>query len=183
LIGEHQARNAAVAVAAIEVLRGAGVSIADQAVADGLAGVTWPARLEIMSHRPLVILDCAHNVASARALVQAFEESFSLDAGARRFLIFGGNRDKDLAGMLDVLTPKFDRIFLTSFRSNTRCLPPEQLSQLLPPLTPTAVTLCADSQQAWQQTRREASADDLICIAGSVFLAGELRPIILAAGS
>src|SRR5262249_16306625 len=77
LSGEHQARNAALAVAAVETLARE-VPISDRAVADGLANVVWPARLEIMARRPLVLLDCAHNVASAQALVQALEESFPL---------------------------------------------------------------------------------------------------------
>jgi dihydrofolate synthase/folylpolyglutamate synthase len=180
LIGEHQARNAAVAVAAIDLLREAGVAIADKAVADGLAQIVWPARLEVLSRRPLVILDCAHNVASAQALAQALDESVTLADGARRLLIFGGNRDKDLAGMLDVLAPRFDRIFLTSFHGNARCLPPEQLAMLLPAEARERVKMCPDAQQAWQLARREASKIDLICVAGSVFLAGELRPVILA---
>ena len=59
LIGEHQACNAAVAVAAVEELSKPGVPIGDAAVASGLARVHWPARLEIMARRPLVLLDCA----------------------------------------------------------------------------------------------------------------------------
>ena len=59
LIGEHQARNAALAVATVEELLDAGVSISDRAVGDGLANVVWLARLEILSRRPLVLLDCA----------------------------------------------------------------------------------------------------------------------------
>jgi dihydrofolate synthase/folylpolyglutamate synthase len=182
LIGEHQACNAAVAVAAVEELIEHGVRIATSAVADGLAHVVWPARLEIMSRRPLVLLDCAHNVASARALVQALETSFPVTANekARRILIFGGNRDKDLAGMLELLAPCFDRIYLTSFHGNTRCLPPEQLAILLPENKRADSIQCSDSSEAWQRVRAEAGPNDQICIAGSVFLAGELRPKILA---
>ena len=177
LIGEHQARNAAVAVSAIEALSEAGVPIRDGAVADGLARVAWPARLEIISRRPLVLLDCAHNVASARALVQALDVSFPLNEPARRILIFGGNRDKDLAGMLELLAPRFERIYVTSFRSNARCLPPQELAALMPSDSRASLVLCASSSEAWQQACAEATAGDLICVAGSVFLAGELRPI------
>jgi dihydrofolate synthase/folylpolyglutamate synthase len=154
--------------------------ISDRAVADGLANVVWPARLEVMARRPLVLLDCAHNVASAQALVQALDESFPLPK-ARRILIFGGNRDKDIAGMLDVLAPRFDRIYLTSFHGTTRCLAPEQIAALVPSDKQTAVVLCTEPSEAYRQARREARTEDLICITGSVFLAGELRPMILDA--
>src|SRR5262249_19397478 len=54
LLGEHQAANASVAVACIELLRAAGWQVPDAAVAEGLARVCWPARLEVLSHHPLV---------------------------------------------------------------------------------------------------------------------------------
>ena len=64
----HQRQNAAVAVAAIDRLRNTGMPIPDAAVARGLAEVRWPARVELVSRRPAVVLDTAHNVPSAEAL-------------------------------------------------------------------------------------------------------------------
>src|SRR5207244_5353011 len=107
LIGEHQAANAALALASVEVLREQGLPISDRAVAEGLAKVKWPARLEVLGRRPLVVLDCAHNVASAAALGKALRKSFPLAPGAQRLLLFAGSRDKDLAGMLRLLAPDF----------------------------------------------------------------------------
>src|SRR5207302_10913455 len=107
LLGEHQAANAALAVAAVEELQGAGLHIGDLAVAEGLAKVRWPARLEVVGSRPLVVLDCAHNLASAQALVDTLEASFPAAAdsggnghrhGGRRLVVFAGSNDKDLAG-------------------------------------------------------------------------------------
>jgi dihydrofolate synthase/folylpolyglutamate synthase len=66
LLGEHQAANAAVAVACVERMREQGWDIPDTAVASGLANVAWPARLEVVGRRPIVVLDCAHNIASAQ---------------------------------------------------------------------------------------------------------------------
>jgi dihydrofolate synthase/folylpolyglutamate synthase len=179
LIGEHQARNAAVAVAAAALLDESGLKISARAIADGLAGVVWPARLEIVARRPLVLLDCAHNVASAEALAQTLAASFPV-AGGRRILIFGGNRDKDLAGMLAVLAPLFDRIYLTSIHGTARCMPPEEVAAMLPTEKRGAAIVCADPADAWRRARADAAAEDLICVTGSVFLAGELRPTILA---
>src|SRR5207248_8531247 len=112
LLGEHQAANAAVAVACVEELQAAGWHIPDRAVALGLAQVSWPARLEVIGRRPLVLLDCAHNVASAEALVQTLQSSFPQARNSRRWLIFAGSSDKDLCGMVDILAPHFGHLFL-----------------------------------------------------------------------
>jgi dihydrofolate synthase/folylpolyglutamate synthase len=174
LIGDHQAANAALVVAAVEVLREQGVPLDDNTVRAGLIEVDWPARLEVLGRQPLVLLDCAHNVASAQALADALLTSFPLVQGSRRLLIFAGSSDKDLRGMLEVFAAHFDHVYLTRFAS-PRCVPPGELAQMLPPALAGTATLSTSSAQAWQQARRDARPQDLICIAGSVFLAGELR--------
>lgn len=180
LIGAHQARNAALAVAAADELARQGVPITARAVAAGLEQVHWPARMEIVHRKPFVILDCAHNVASAVAVKETLAQSFPPASPGRRILVFAGNQDKDLAGMLDVLTPAFDRIILTSFRTSQRCAAPEQLMAMMPADRRSLAVICPESAQAWRLARAEAGAGDLICITGSVFLAGELRPILMA---
>lgn len=184
LLGDHQAANAALVVAAVESLRDRGFHIPDTAVAEGLARVDWPARLEVMARRPLIILDCAHNQASAEALVDTLLTSFPLPARAvsspRRLLIFAGSRDKDLASMLQVLSPHFDHLFLTSFTDNPRGAPPARLAELLPPRRLGSFTVVDKAVEACRQARAQAGPDDLLCITGSVFLAGELRPHLLA---
>jgi dihydrofolate synthase/folylpolyglutamate synthase len=184
LIGAHQAANAAVAIQVIEELQRQGVVIDSAAVARGLANVRWPARLEIMSRRPMVLLDCAHNVASAQALVEVLQSSFPLRTveKARRVLIFAGSQDKDLTGMLEVLAPCFDTIYLTSFRS-PRCTPPEQLAPLVPEPQRAACIQSPSPAEAWRRASLQTGPDDLICITGSVFLAGELRPLIASSFS
>jgi dihydrofolate synthase/folylpolyglutamate synthase len=180
LIGEHQAQNAAVAVATVEVLGEMGLPVGEPAVRSGLARVDWPARMEILCRQPLAVLDCAHNTASANALVQALRESFPRPPGARRLLVFAGSRDKDLEGMLRVLALPFDRIFLTRFRDSPRATAPEELIALVPEERRAATVMIGSAAQAWSEARREAGDHDLICVAGSVFLAGELRPLMLA---
>ncbi len=176
LLGEHQAANAAVAVACVEQLRATGWHIPDNAVAGGLANVYWPARLEIVSQSPLVVLDCAHNVASAEALAQTLEVSFP---PARRLLVFASSNDKDVAGIFRVLGPQFQHAFLTRYGHNPRSVSPEELAALWRRSTTVPCTACPTATEAWQAARSVAQPSDLICITGSVFLAGELRPIIL----
>ncbi len=176
LLGKHQAANAAVAVACIEQLRRQDWHIGDDAVANGLANVCWPARLEIVGQRPFVVLDCAHNVASAEALVATLQSSFP---PARRLLIFAGSNDKDLPGMFQVLAPHFAHAFLTCHGNSARNVPVEQLAGVCRSHGELPFTLCPTPAAAWHAARAQAGPDDLICITGSVFLAGELRPLLV----
>jgi dihydrofolate synthase/folylpolyglutamate synthase len=198
LWGEHQAANAALAVACVELLQDQGLRIADEAVQAGLANVQWPARMEIVGHQPLVVLDCAHNVASAQALVETLRTSFppteseSHEPGkdgskddlrpgilGKRVLIFAGSNDKDLAGMLKALSPSFDHVFLTRYSHSPRAVEPERLGEILKDQSPVPFTICRTPADAWASALSISRTDDLICITGSVFLAGELRPLVM----
>ncbi len=145
--------------------------LGDRAVAEGLRDVSWPARLEVVNRRPLVVLDCAHNVASVAALVDTLGASFP---PGRRLLVLGVSNDKDVPGMLRVLRPAFSHFYLTRFK-NARSVPPEAMAQELADQGCSDVSMCEDAPAAWQAARAAAGPDDLICITGSVFLAGELR--------
>jgi dihydrofolate synthase/folylpolyglutamate synthase len=175
LVGEHQAANAAVAVTALEALRGEGLSIPDAAVAAGLAQVLWPARMEVVARSPMIVLDCAHNVASVEALVATLETSFTPKT---QRLVFAASNDKDLPGMLAVLGPRFRHVYLTRFTTSPRSADPAPLADLLKQAhVPCSVH--SSPSDALATARRDSSSDDLICVTGSVFLAGELRTEIL----
>jgi dihydrofolate synthase/folylpolyglutamate synthase len=177
LLGEHQAANAAVAVVCIEELRYQGMQVTDAAVRDGLAQVSWPARLEVVGRRPLVVLDCAHNDASMQALVQTLQTSFP---AGRRLLVLAVSSDKDVAGILSILAPHFAHFYLTRFLGSRRSVPPEQMAEQLRQLEGVSATVHTTPVEAWQAAQAAAGVDDLICITGSVFLAGELRPLLLS---
>ena len=195
LLGRHQAANAAVALAVMEELRHAGWTIPEAAVRRGLAEIAWPARVEVVSRRPVVILDTAHNAASIAALMEVLEESFSVK---RRFLLFAATKEKDLRGMLRLLVGRFDRIFFTRYTNNPRSVPPEELFSLAKELQstadsrapswgdsstviPTTMTAITSTADAWREIQRLATPDDLICITGSFFLASEMRNHLAAA--
>jgi dihydrofolate synthase/folylpolyglutamate synthase len=179
LLGDHQAANASVAVACVEMLRTQGWAIPNAAVARGLAEVSWPARMEVISRRPLVVLDCAHNVASAEALVETLESCFP---PGRRLLLFAGSSDKDIPGMFRVLTPHFDHALLTRYSDSPRSVPPEQLIGWWRAAGDRPATTYATPTEAWAAARAMAGHADLICVSGSVFLAGEMRPRMLNRG-
>lgn len=112
LHGEHQAHNAACALAAVEAfLAGGRDRMLDlEAVRAGFAEATSPGRLETVRSSPTVLLDGAHNVAGMRALVAALTEEFAFD---RLVGVVGILADKDIAGMLTVLEPVLHTIVLT----------------------------------------------------------------------
>jgi dihydrofolate synthase/folylpolyglutamate synthase len=176
LLGRHQAHNAAVTVACVEELRHQGVVIPDEAVAAGLREVCWSARVEIVQTRPLVVLDCAHNVASVQALLETIYESLPT---ARRNLVFAGSRDKDLRGMLVLLRPHFERAFFTRYGGSQRGAEAAELAGIWSGLCGCACEIAASPAAAWEAARAAAAADEQIIIAGSVFLAGELRPVVM----
>jgi dihydrofolate synthase/folylpolyglutamate synthase len=178
LFGMHQGANAAAAVAAVEELRAAGLSIPDAAVAAGLRDVIWPARLELVRRRPAVVLDCAHNVASAEALVATLRVSFPV--AGRRHLVFATSSDKQIAEIVTILAPAFDRFHLTRFQSNPRSADPTAVAKLLAELGRTNVAVYPKPADAWRAASSEVGPEDAVVIAGSVFFAGELRPLVLS---
>jgi dihydrofolate synthase/folylpolyglutamate synthase len=179
LLGRHQGDNAALVVACVELLRDRGFSIPDGAVVEGLAGVQWPARFEVIGRRPTVVVDCAHNVASAEALVETLQSMFAERA---RRLIFAASGDKDLVGILKVLAPHFRHAYLTRYGSSRRGATTETLADILRADERLPFTTHATPEAAWHAARADASPEEVICVAGSVFLAGELRPLIVDAG-
>jgi len=135
--------------------------------------------MEVISRRPVVVLDCAHNVASVQAMAETFRTALPV-RGLRR-LIFAASADKDVPGMLAELAPHFDTFTLTRFRENSRSVEVEQLLEWLrPQVGDKPILVEADAPTAWKMTFAQAKTDDAIGIVGSVFLAGELRDIVRA---
>jgi dihydrofolate synthase/folylpolyglutamate synthase len=177
LRGDHQADNAALAVAAVTLLRSMGVPIPERAVAAGLSNVRWPARIEVVGQRPTIVVDAAHNWASTRALLATLEHDFP--TASRRILVFAATRDKDVAGMLRLLIPRFDSVVLTQYQTNPRSVPVDELAALLEATAACSCHTASDPASAWRLTSHLATCDDLICVTGSFFIASELREIIL----
>ncbi len=176
LFGRHQAANAAVAVAALIELRKRGWSIDERAIRHGLAELRWPARVEVLRRHPTIVLDAAHNVASVEALAVVLDESFR---ARRRVLLFATTRDKDLAGMLRVLLPKFDQVVFTRYFNNPRGVAPEELEALAREIAPEKpVQVSVDPAAAWRIAQESAGRDDLIAITGSFFIADEMRSLV-----
>ena len=177
LRGEHQAENLALAMASIDRLRLGGGAITDEAVRQGLAQLQWPARIEVLGRNPTVIVDAAHNWASAQALVATLRQDFSQ---RRRILVFATTRDKDVRGQLRLLLPEFETVILTRYVDNPRSVPPEELRSVVSTLGDHPAHVTEEPAAAWKLARRLADPEDLIVVTGSFFLVAELRDLIVA---
>jgi dihydrofolate synthase / folylpolyglutamate synthase len=176
LRGSHQGDNTALSVAAVDLVAQSGLPVPADAVPVGLARVRWPARIEVVGVSPTVVVDAAHNWAATAALVRTLETQFS---ARRRLLIFATTRDKDVGGMLRLLLPRFDTVILTQYQTNPRCVPVHELAALVQATSERASHVAADPASAWRLARHLASASDLVCVTGSIFIAAELRELIL----
>jgi dihydrofolate synthase/folylpolyglutamate synthase len=176
LRGPHQAVNAAVALAVIDELRRLKWLLPDNSLRDGLIRVIWPARVEVVSQRPTVIVDAAHNWESAKALVVSLSEG---DSYRKKILVFAATKDKDVAGILRQLLPSFDTIILTRYVDNPRGVSLDELSSLVESMTTRCVHLAEEPLAAWMLAKRLSVADDLIVVTGSFFLVAELRLTIV----
>lgn len=173
LLGEHQVINAVTALTAIEKFASKRAwDISDASKRQGVAGVKWAGRLEILSHNPLLLVDSAMNGDSARKLRQTLDAYFP---GRRVSFIFGASRDHDYKAMLTELLPISTRVIATQ-ASHPRAVRPEVLAA-------TALTLGATIETAPTVSKALAVAvenlgeRDLICVAGSLFCAAEARYI------
>ncbi|HEY5975485.1 MAG TPA: folylpolyglutamate synthase/dihydrofolate synthase family protein [Geobacteraceae bacterium] len=172
LAGPHQAVNAACALAAAELLAAAGRPLPVQALRDGIAAARWPGRLELFPGAPPVLLDGAHNPAGAQALVAAL-------AGyprRRLLLVTGLMADKDALGLLTPLLPLADTVYAVT-PGLERAMPATQLAELCGTLGKQALA-AGRVGDGLSQARREAAADDLVLVCGSLFTVGEARALL-----
>ena len=172
--GPFQHENAAIALAAVEALRAQGWRLEEQAIREGLRELSWPGRFDVVSRRPLVILDCAHNELSIGALLETI--AVELGPQVRPRLIFGCLEDKQWAKMAAMLAPHVRDATLTRAEPK-RPLEPENLLPLFAAQVPARVVPAP--LKAVDQVLAESGPDDVIVVTGSVYLVGEIYPYFL----
>ena len=170
LPGAHQIDNAALVLAACEMLNKNKAELSIQSIKDGLAQNRWPGRLEIVSSSPLVLLDGAHNLSAIRCLAKFLSEN---PTKQKITLITGILNDKPYAAMLACLLPLCSKAILTRPKIN-RALEPEKLYPIAKKIIPD-VCIIPDVSEAVQHAIKTASSDEAICIAGSLYLVGEAK--------
>ncbi len=174
LQGEHQVRNAGLALCALELLEQKGlIRMEREALRRGLEEVKWPARLEILEETPRMILDGAHNPSGAESLRQALTTSFRYD---KLHLVMGVMEDKDIRGIFRRLLPLADTAIFTQ-PGIVRASDPQHLKKLASPYIRKHYVI-SDVRAAIEQARHLARDKDLICLTGSLYFAGEVKKIL-----
>ena len=175
LAGRHQWTNAALAAAAATMLPGFHERITEEAIRKGLASTRWPGRCEVVSERPTVLLDGAHNPAAARVLRSFLLENYT-SKGRNVVMIFGAMQDKDLAGIMEPLFSCASRIILT--RAETpRAADPVVLASLAGRYH-ASVLRAPSLSAALSAAHAEAGPDDVICVTGSLYLVGDVKSLL-----
>jgi len=168
LLGDFQLENAAVAVAALEILASAGFAISAANIAQGLARVKWPGRFQILQQHPTVLVDGAHNVVSMKGLVNNIKSYFSYK---RIFLIFGTSCDKDIPGIVNELVTLSPQVIVTR-TAHSRAAP---LSTLAAEFTKRGIEPETRETVSEALSRALSLADktDIIFVTGSLFVVAE----------
>jgi dihydrofolate synthase/folylpolyglutamate synthase len=183
LHGEHQAHNAAVALAAFESFLGGGQQRLDVAlVREAFAQATAPGRLEIVRRSPTVLLDAAHNPHGARATAEALRESF--DFGSV-IAVVGAMVDKDVSGVLAEFADQVD-VMVATTANDPRAMPAEEVGELASQIVGSdrvvVVPVLADALEVAvtlaDDATNEGTTAAAVLVVGSVALVGQARALL-----
>jgi dihydrofolate synthase/folylpolyglutamate synthase len=178
LLGEHQKINAALALATIEVLQNQ-IPVAAKKIHEGLVNVNWPGRLQLIEKPDgqKILLDGAHNVASAKVLRQALEKIFPAN---ERTLVLGALQDKDWREICELLAPLAEKIFVVPVASE-RSSNPKELAEICRTANPAAEIFVCDSLKAAFEksgSRENSPRQNFIVVTGSLYLVGEALKLL-----
>ncbi|MDH5739485.1 MAG: bifunctional folylpolyglutamate synthase/dihydrofolate synthase [Nitrospira sp.] len=180
LVGRHQWDNAACALALLEAADRVGIHTSAPAARDGLRMVSWEGRLESIEEDPKVLLDGAHNPPAAKVLSQYLKEYASSHPASRIILVWGMMQDKDHQGFIAPLLPLVSEIVLTQ-TPLARSATVEELRLALDtwsgPVLEAVVPM-----DALTLAKGRCAPHDLICIAGSLMLVGEVKAAVRGCG-
>ena len=182
LFGAHMARNAALAVAAVEAFLG-GKPMSAEVITDGLEEVKVPARLEVVRRSPTVVLDTCHNPHGARATIDGLTEAFDFNP---LIGVVAMMADKDVARVMGIFAEAMTTVVCTTIASTSRALPAAALAELAADVfgaerVRTADDMAAAIEEA-VRLADEAGPGAGVLIAGSVYAAGEARAMLVRQG-
>ncbi len=176
LLGSHQLLNATLATSLVSgIFMNSREHFKGSVFKKGLQNTCWPARFEIVSRDPLIILDGAHNAASARVLKETLKHNFP---DKKVILVLGISRDKDILGITRELFPLAQKLILTSADNPRAVRPADILSAGKEFLTDQKAEITRTVLEALKIVRSNPGRDSLVLVAGSLFLVGEARGIV-----
>lgn len=171
LHGWHQGENAAVAIAATEAFFGGALD--RETVIEGLSSVVMPGRFEVVGHQPLVILDGAHNPAGADVCSSVFFDDF--DPHGRRILVVGALGGRELSDTLSALkVDEFDVVVCCTAPS-PRARPAREIASVALDMGCAHVDVADTVEKACDMALADATSDDAILVAGSLYVVGSAR--------
>ncbi len=170
LLGRHQLDNTALALATLEIVGLKGFPVDVAAIKKGLRSTRWKARLEILCHRPLFVVDGAHNPAGISVLCRALKNDFTY---RRLILIFSALADKDYRKMIQKIAPLAELIILTQLQAR-RAVPVANIQECVKKIGYPAI-IAENVQDSVERAFDLAGEGDMICAAGSLYLIGELK--------
>ena len=172
LLGRQQGENIAIVLAAIEELRKQGLKISDESIKNGIKKTNTPGRMELISRKPLILLDGAHNIAGIKVLKENLLD-FNYD---KLILVFGVLKDKNYSDMIDIISENADIIILTQ-PDTSRASPVNSIIKLIDETKKVYVT--TKVRDAVDQALKVVGKKDMICITGSLYTVGEAREILM----
>lgn len=172
LPGEHQGVNCALALAILGRLRDRGFEIPEREAVGGLAGTPRNGRMEMICANPRILIDGAHTPDSLHALVRTIGATLRYDS---MVVVFGCAEDKDVEGMLTKVSLGADKIIFTRADGNPRALAARELLRRFGDISPKMAQAAESLPEALRLASRAAGRDDLICVTGSFYLAGEAK--------
>lgn len=174
LVGAHQVINASTAVTVCEVLKAEyGVEIERKHIYEGLRKTVWPGRLEIISLKPKILLDGAHNVDGANAL----KEALGLFTRQRLILCLGMLGDKEREKVVELLAPLADEVIITKPNS-PRAGNWQYLAELIE-AKGKPVTRIEEPKEAVLEAYSRLQAEDMLCVTGSLYMLADARQALL----
>ena len=173
--GTHQVQNMTTVIEAVNVLKNKGYNITEQNIKDGIKKTVLPARVEVMSKNPLVILDGGHNEDGAKAFYNAVKECF--DSNRKLFVIAGMMNDKAVEDSLKPLISKADT-FVAVTPENPRAMKAEILGGIAKKYCHN-VFVCDNANSSLDLIKPEITENDTLFVVGSLYLAGEVRNKLL----
>ena len=172
LPGEHQAINCGLALSVVDTLKRSGFEFPEVPMNQGLAETRTPGRMELVWNQPRILIDGAHNPAAVGALMRSVGAYVPYDS---LICIFGCCADKDIPSMLSQLALGGDKVIFTRAKWTPRAADPEDLHREFSERTGKMSQVAPTLPQALDLATRAVGRDDLICIAGSFYLAGEAK--------
>lgn len=176
LLGDHQADNAALAIAAVEQFLGGGDRpLAHEVVEEAFSLASSPGRLQVLAHHPTILVDGAHNPHGAQALARSLTQFFSFDP---LIAVLGVLQEKDVTGIVEHLDAVVDRFVITQSRSD-RAFAPADLAEVVSRIAgPDRIILAPHVDAAIEAAVALAGSDGGVIVTGSITLVAEATDVV-----